>query len=118
MSLHKTLVAAFALAFAFALAPRASFAASEHVQEAIEETEEAIKEGKQYNASSFAEHAHNALDHAQAEAGGKKPTGDLKEAIKHLNQGIKTAKRTHQHSRIDRGVRHAEQALSRLKAIP
>lgn len=115
---RRALAAAFALAFAFAAVPRASFAASEHVQQAIEETEEAIREGKQYNASSFAEHAHNALDHAQAEAGDAKPTGDLKEAIKHLRQGIKTAKRTHLHSRIDRGVRHAEQALSHLKAIP
>ncbi|PPD46239.1 MAG: hypothetical protein CTY15_02420 [Methylocystis sp.] len=115
--IRRAVIASLALAVALVLAPSASFAASEHVTQAILETEEAIKEGKANNASSFAEHAHNALDHAQAEAGDAKPTGHLKSAITHLRQGIKTAKRTHHESRIARGVHHAEQALTDLRAM-
>jgi hypothetical protein len=117
MLARRSIFAALAIAAAFLVAPHMAFAQShsEHLTQAIEETKEAIKEGKQHMASSFAEHAHNAWDHAKA-ASGEDPKGHIKTAMKHLSQGLKTAKRTHHASRIDKGVRHAETALIHLKA--
>ncbi|MGJ0622035.1 MAG: small metal-binding protein SmbP [Methylocystis sp.] len=117
MLARRSVFAALAMTAVMLVTPHMAFAQSrsEHLTQAIEETNEAIKEGKQHNASSFAEHAHNAWDHAKA-ASGEDPKGHIKTAMKHLSQGLKTAKRTHHASRIAKGVGHAEKALIHLKA--
>ncbi|WP_051134164.1 small metal-binding protein SmbP [Methylocystis sp. ATCC 49242] len=113
---RRLVFAALGLGFALALAPRAALAGNHHVTQAVAETREAIHEGKQHMFSSFAEHTHNALDHArEAVAGGFDPKGHVKMAITHLRQAIKTAKRTHDAKRLAAGVRHAERALIHLK---
>ncbi|MGD9656362.1 MAG: small metal-binding protein SmbP [Methylocystis sp.] len=117
MLARRSIFAALAVMAALFVAPQMAFAQSqsEHLTQAIEETKEAIKEGKQHNASSFAEHAHNAWDHAKA-ASSEDPKGHIKTAMKHLSKALKKSKRTHHASRIAKGVRHAETALIHLKA--
>lgn len=116
MLARRSVFAALAVMAAMLVTPHIAFAQSrsEHLTRAIEETKEAIKEGKQNMASSFAEHAHNAWDHAKA-ASSEDPKGHVKTAMKHLSQALKTAKRTHHASRLAKGVRHAEIALIHLK---
>lgn len=116
MMTRRSAFGALALAAALFLTPSAGLAQSqsEHLTQAIDETKEAIKEGKRHMASSFAEHAHNAWDHAKA-ASGKDPKGHIKTAMSHLSQALKTAKRTHHANRLAKGVRHAETALIHLK---
>lgn len=117
MLTRRSAFAALAVTSALLMTPRIALAQSqsEHLTQAVEETKEAIKEGKQNMASSFAEHAHNAWDHAKA-ASTEDPKGHIKTAMRHLSQALKTAKRTHHANRLARGVRHAETALIHLKA--
>lgn len=117
MMTRRSAFAALALAAALFLTPRIALAQSqsEHLTQAIEETQEAIREGKRHMPSSFAEHAHNAWDHAKA-ASAEDPKGHIKTAMKHLSRGLKMAKRTHHANRVARGVREAERALVHLKA--
>lgn len=116
MIARRSAFVAAALAASFALAPMTARAQSnhEHLTSAVAETREAIHEGKQGMFSSFAEHSHNALDHATAVTG-PDPNNHVKLAVDHLRQAIKIAKRTHHASRLAKGVHHAERALIHLK---
>lgn len=113
---RRNLLAALGLGLALAAGPQAARAENEHVAAAVRETREAIHEGRQRLFSSFAEHAHNALDHArEAVAGGFDPRKHVTMAVGHLRDALKIAKRTHSARRLEAGVRHAERALIHLK---
>jgi len=112
---RRQMFAALGLGLALALAPRVALASNHHITAAVRETKEAIHEGKQHMFSSFAEHTHNALDHAREASVSGDPKGHLKMAIHHLRDALKVAKRTHHVSRLEAGVRHAEKALIHLK---
>lgn len=107
---------ALGLAAAIALTPLTARAQSSHVHltKAVAETREAIHEGRQHMFSSFAEHTHNALDHATAVTG-PDPNDHVGLAVSHLRQALKVAKRTHHVSRLEKGIHHAERALIHLK---
>lgn len=104
------------LGLAVIAAPAAAFAGNPHVEAAVRETKEAIHEGKQHMFSSFAEHTHNALDHArEALAQGVDPRKHVSTAVTHLRDALKVAKRTHSTHRLGVGISHAERALTHLK---
>jgi hypothetical protein len=108
--------AALGLGLAFLCAPQAALAGNHHIDAAVRETKEAIHEGRQQMFSSFAEHTHNALDHArEALAAGFNPKGHVDVAVKNLRDALKVAKRTHSVARLERGLNHAERALMHLK---
>lgn len=116
MLTRRTAFAALGLGLALFAAPGAAMAENRHVDAAVRETREAIHEGRQQMFSSFAEHTHNALDHArEALAEGYNPRGHVDMAVKHLRDALKVAKRTHSVSRLQKGVHHAERALIHLK---
>lgn len=113
---RRHLLAALGLGLALAAAPRVAHAENQHVAAAVKETREAIHEGKQQLFSSFAEHTHNALDHArEAAAGGFDPRKHVTTAIGHLRDALKITKHTHSVRRLEAGIRHAERALIHLK---
>lgn len=113
---RRTALAALGVGLALFAAPRAAMAENRHIDAAVRETREAIHEGRQHMFSSFAEHTHNALDHArEAVAAGFDPRGHVSMAVKHLRDALKVAKRTHHVHRLEAGVRHAERALVHLK---
>jgi hypothetical protein len=113
---RRLALATLCLGVTLALTPRLALAENHHVAAAVRETKEAIHEGRQRMFSSFAEHTHNALDHAkEAVAGGYNPRGHVDMAITHLRQALKTAKRTHHAARLEAGIHHAERALIHLK---
>jgi putative intracellular protease/amidase len=109
-------LSALAFCAAIAISPVGALAENRHVTAAVNETKEAIVEGKQDLYSSFSEHASNALDHAkEAIASGYDPRGHVKTAAKHLQSGLKIAKGTHHAHRLAKGIREAERALIHLK---
>lgn len=116
MMTRRSAFAALGLAAALLLSPAAALAQAQgdHLTQAIEELKEAIHEGKQQMYSSFAEHTHNAYDHAKAYTG-EDPKGHVKSALASMKQAMKVAKRTHHASRLAKGVAHAERALVHLK---
>lgn len=116
MLIRRTLFAALGLGLTLAMSPGLALAENQHVAAAVRETKEAIHEGRQHLFSSFAEHAHNALDHArEAAAGGFDPRKHVTMAIGHLRDALKVAKRTHSVRRLEAGIHHAERALIHLK---
>ncbi|PPD46238.1 MAG: hypothetical protein CTY15_02415 [Methylocystis sp.] len=113
---RRVTFAALGLGLALLAAPQVALASNHHILAALRETKEAIHEGRQHMFSSFAEHTHNALDHArEAVAENADPKGHVSMAVTHLRQALKTAKRTHHVNRLEAGVRHAERALIHLK---
>jgi hypothetical protein len=103
------------LGLALFLSPRYALAESNHLEQAIEETKEAIREGKRDEPASLVEHAVNAVDHANM-AQKQKPSEHIKTGVVHLKKAIKTAKGTHSSRRVARAVKHAETALTHFEA--
>lgn len=113
---RRTMVAAIGAGLLLALSPvSASARGGGHLAAAINELKEGVHEGKQHMFSSFANHVHNAYDHAGA-AAGHDPRGHIKIAREHMRAALRVAKRTHSVRRLQAGIRDAERALIHLKA--
>ena len=104
----------FALVLALVAGP--AFAQSSDLQQAISETQKAINYGSEIaHASSFVQHSDNAIDHAMM-AQKAQPNKHIKAAIADLRRGIKIAKDTHWLSRLRKGAKQAQKALTELQA--
>jgi hypothetical protein len=116
MTTRRLMIALLGLGFALFVTPRIALAASQHLEQAIAETQKAIHEGKEaHHASSLVQHSDNAIDHAM-QALKEQPNSHIKSGIRHLRKAIKVAKGTHSARRLTAGVKHAEKALSEFNA--
>ena len=109
---RRFVVAMLGLGLALILMPQVSFAAEDHIAEAITHTMQAIEHGKIGHADVLTTHAKAALAHAQA---GEKAKANphTAEAIKHLEQAIDEGKKGH----ADQATTHAEAALNHLQQV-
>jgi hypothetical protein len=105
------------LAPAVALAAGPAVAQTDDLAQAISETQQAIQYGAEIaQASSFVEHTDNAIDHAMS-AQKATPNKHLKAAIADLRRGKKIADGTHWLSRLRKGAKQAQKALTELQAV-
>jgi len=110
------MIAVFGLGLALSLAPSYSLAAGDDLQQAIEQTQQAINAGEQRDASSLVEAADNAIDHAVT-ADKQNANSHIKAGIKHLRKAIRTAKGTHSARRVAAAGKHAKMALTEFQSV-
>jgi small metal-binding protein len=84
---------------------------SDHLTEAVKQTQAAIDAGNSGQANLVVEHAEQALTHAQA-AEKEQPSPKLEAAIKSLQQAVKESKS----GRVEVAMKAARAALQRLQA--
>jgi len=115
MMTRRLMIALAVCAFTAAMTPRMAMASGRHLEQAIEETKEAIHEGRRDEPASLVEHAVNAIDHAHA-AQKANPSDHVKSGIAHLKKAVKWAKHTHSSRRVAKATKEAETALTHLEA--
>lgn len=109
---RRLAIIALALGLTVFFAPQASFAAEDHIAEAIQHTEQAIDHGKQGHGPVLAEHAQIALQHA--EAGEKdKANPHTEAAIKDLKAAVEDGKA----GKAEAATKSAESALAHLSQV-
>lgn len=87
-----------------------------YLDQAIEETKEAIAAGKQLQAGSFVEHAEDAIDYARS-AVWQTPVEPIRKGIKFLRKAVKLAKGTSYDKRIAKATEQAEFALQQFESV-
>jgi hypothetical protein len=110
--IRRTLVAFIALSVAALISPIAR-GQENHVAEAITHTRAAVDAGLEGKADGLAEHAKEALEHAQA-AQKEKSNRFVRAGIVHLKQAIKYGEKGNARG----GVKHAKEALAKLDHAP
>lgn len=107
-----------ALGMVLGLGALASPAAADpnYLQEAISETREAIAAGKALQASSFVEHADDAIDDARS-AVWRNPVDPIRKGIKYLRKAVKLAKGTSSDKRIIKATEQAQLALEQFESV-
>lgn len=110
MKTWKKTAAVFGLALGLALSPCISIAGDDHLEEAIEDTNDALNLGRQGEAEKFIEHAQEALEHAEALLK-EKDNMLTNAAIRDLKTAIEQAKA----GKVSEAVEAAQLALGHLK---
>ncbi|WP_281804592.1 small metal-binding protein SmbP [Methylocystis echinoides] len=93
-----------------------ALAEDNYLQQAIAETTAAIEAGKQGEASSFVEHADDAIDRARSAVWGT-PVDPIRKGIKYLRKAVKLAKGTSLDKRIAKATEQAELALQQFQSV-
>ena len=108
------IASAFALGLVLIAGP--ALAQTDHLAMAISETQKAIHYGAEVaHGSSFVQHSDNAIDHAMM-AQKAKPNKHIKAAIADLRKGKRIVDGTHWLSRLRKGAKQAQKALTELQA--
>jgi hypothetical protein len=117
MTRYRFLIAAIGLGLALSAAPGVALAASEHLQQAIQDTEKAARWAEDpHHDSSFVEAVDNALDGA-IQAQKEEPSPHIKKGIALLRRAKKVAGGSHMRSFELRGAKIAKQALHEFQAV-
>lgn len=95
---------------------RPAVADPNYLREAISETREAIAAGKAMQASSFVEHADDAIDYARS-AVWQYPVDPIRKGIKLLRKAVKLAKGTSLDKRIAKATEQAQLALEQFESV-
>ena len=106
-------IAILAAGLCFSAAPAG--ATGQFLQQAMDETKEAIEAGKQAQSSSFIEHATEAVSHAR-DAVWQQPVEHIRQGIKSLRKAIKMAKGTSSDKRLSKATDLAQNALTHFEA--
>jgi len=113
--LNRNLLAGL-ISLSLLMAPSLSFAQRPHISEATKELEEGIAEGRKGMASSFVDHLHNALEHAEA-ANKEKFNHHNVAGITEIKKALRLAKGTGHAERLSKGITRAVIGLHELRQV-
>jgi hypothetical protein len=116
MMSRRLLILALGMGLGLGAMARPAVADTNYLQKAISETREAIAAGKALEASSFVEHADDAVDYARS-AVWQTPVDPIRKGIKLLRKAIKLAKGTSLDKRITKATEQAQLALEQFESV-
>ncbi|MGJ0510162.1 MAG: small metal-binding protein SmbP [Methylocystis sp.] len=116
MTSRRLMTLSVSLALGLGVLAQPSRAQENYLEQAITETRAAIDAGKQSEASSFVEHADEAIDHARS-AVWQTPVDPIRKGIKYLRKAVKLAKGTSFDKRIAKATEQAELALQQFETV-
>jgi hypothetical protein len=116
MMSRRFMILAVSLTLGLGALARPALAEDNYLEQAITETKAAIEAGKQLEASSFVEHADDAIDRARS-AVWQTPVDPIRKGIKYLRKAVKLAKGTSQDKRIAKATEQAELALQQFQSV-
>ncbi len=115
MASRNLKIFALGLGICFGFLQQPAFADPHYLEEAIAETRAAIEAGKELQASSFVEHADDAIDRARS-AVWQTPVDPIRKGIKLLRKAVKLAKGTSNDKRIVKATEQAQLALQQFES--
>lgn len=116
MMSRRLMIAVLSMGLGLGVLARPAHADPNYLEEAIAETQAAIDAGKQLQASSFVEHADDAIDRARS-AVWQTPVDPIRKGIKYLRKAVKLAKGTSSDKRLAKATEQAELALQQLQSV-
>jgi hypothetical protein len=116
MMSRRLLILALGMTLGLGVLARPAAADPNYLQEAISHTREAIAAGKALEASSFVEHADDAIDKARS-AVWQTPVDPIRKGIKLLRKAVKLAKGTSSDKRIAKAADQAQLALEQFESV-
>jgi hypothetical protein len=116
MIARRLMIIALGLGLGLGVLARPALADPNYLQKAISETQEAINAGKAQEASSFVEHADDAIDAARS-AVWQTPVDPIRKGIKALRKAVKLAKGTSSDKRIAKATEQAQLALEQFQSV-
>lgn len=116
MMSRRMMILSVSLALGLGAFAQPALAEDNYLQQAIAETRAAIDAGKQLEASSFVEHADDAIDRARS-AVWQTPVDPIRKGIKYLRKAVKLAKGTSYDKRIVKATEQAELALQQFESV-
>jgi Small metal-binding protein len=116
MIARRLMILALGLGLGLGVLARPALADPNYLQKAIAETQDAITAGKALEASSFVEHADDAIDAARS-AVWQTPVDPIRKGIKILRKAVKLAKGTSSDKRIAKATDQAQFALEQFQSV-